>query len=260
MPLYSSEATTPGAEKAIWVGHDWGAPVVWSMAQQHPDRCHAVATLCVPYIPDGFAPETIIPLADRTIYPETSHPAAQWDYMLFYRENFAAACAGFEADVRATVKLLFRAGSAEGQKQPAGTAFTRANGGWFGPGGQAPDVPRDTSVLTLEDENRYVEGLTRNGFFGPDSWYVNGVANMAYATRAPHAHLQMPALFIHAAHDHVCATVDTRLPEPMRAHCVDLTEATVASGHWMAQEKPAEVNAALTRWLAARLPDLWLKT
>ncbi len=249
-----------GAEKAIWVGHDWGAPVVWSMAQQHPDRCHAVATLCVPYIPDGFAPETIIPLADRTIYPETSHPAAQWDYMLFYRENFAAACAGFEADVRATVKLLFRAGSAEGQKQPAGTAFTRANGGWFGPGGQAPDVPRDTSVLTLEDENRYVEGLTRNGFFGPDSWYVNGVANMAYATRAPHAHLQMPALFIHAAHDHVCATVDTRLPEPMRAHCVDLTEATVASGHWMAQEKPAEVNAALTRWLAARLPDLWLKT
>ena len=249
-----------GAEKAIWVGHDWGAPVVWSMAQQHPERCHAVATLCVPYIPDGFAPETIIPLADRTIYPESTHPAAQWDYMLFYRENFADACAGFEADVRATVKLLFRAGSAEGQGQPAGTAFARANGGWFGPGGRAPDVQRDETVLTLEDENRYVEGLTRNGFFGPDSWYMNGTANMAYAARAPHAHLAIPVLFVHATHDHVCATVDTRLPEPMRAHCADLTEATVASGHWMAQEKPAEVNAALTRWLAARLPDLWPKT
>ncbi len=250
-----------GAEKAIWVGHDWGAPVVWSLAQQHPDRCHAVANLCVPYIPDGFAPETIIPLADRAIYPVATFPAAQWEYMLFYRENFAGACAGFEADVRATVKLLFRSGSADGYKQPAGTAFTRANGGWFGPGGQAPDVPRDEAVLTLEDENRYVEGLTRNGFFGPDSWYMNGPANMAYAGRAAaRAHLAMPVLFVHAAHDHVCATVDTRLPEPMRAHCADLTEATVASGHWMAQEKPAEVNAALTRWLAARLPDLWLKT
>jgi hypothetical protein len=37
-----------GAEKAIWVGHDWGSPVVWSIAQHHPHRCHGVASLCVP--------------------------------------------------------------------------------------------------------------------------------------------------------------------------------------------------------------------
>lgn len=247
-----------GAEKAIWVGHDWGAPVVWSIAQQHPDRCHAVAALCVPYIPEGFAPETIVPLADRRIYPEATFPAAQWDYMLFYRENFAAACAGFERDIRATVKLLFRAGSPEGRGQPAGTAFPRANGGWFGPGQGAPDLPRDETVLTQEDENRYVAALTRNGFFGPDSWYMNGAANIAYASRARAGwRLTMPVLFLHALHDHVCETVDSRLAEPMRAHCADLTEATVASGHWMAQEKPAEVNAALARWLAARCPELW---
>jgi hypothetical protein len=38
---------------------------------------------------------------------------------------------------------------------------------------------------------------------------------------------------------------DTQLAEPMRENCRDLTEATVASGHWMAQEKPMEVNAQL---------------
>jgi len=119
-------------------------------------------------------------------------------------------------------------------------------------------MPRDESVLTLEDENRYVEGLTRNGFFGPDSWYVNGPANMAYAAKAAaQSKLAMPVLFLHAAYDYVCATLDSQLADPMRVHCADLTEATVASGHWMAQEKPAEVNAALARWLAARLPDLW---
>ncbi len=250
-----------GAEKAIWVGHDWGAPVIWSLAQQYPERCHAVAALCVPYIPDGFAPEAVVPLADRAIYPAATFPAAQWEYMYFYRENFSAACAGFEGDVRATVKLLFRAGSPEGQGQPSATAFTRANGGFFGPGGHAPDMPRDESVLTLEDENRYVEGLTRNGFFGPDSWYMNGPANMAYAARATaRSHLSMPVLFVHAAYDYTCATLNSRMADPMRAHCTDLTEATVHSGHWMAQEKPAEVNAALARWLAARLPDLWPKT
>ena len=34
----------------------------------------------------------------------------------------------------------------------------------------------------------------------------------------------------------------------------DLTEAVVNSGHWMAQEKPVAVNAALARWLATKLP------
>ena len=36
-----------------------------------------------------------------------------------------------------------------------------------------------------------------------------------------------------------------------------LTEVTVASGHWMAQEKSVEVNAGLARWLAREFPALW---
>ena len=39
-----------GREKAVWVGHDWGSPVVWNLASHHPDRCHAVASLCVPLL------------------------------------------------------------------------------------------------------------------------------------------------------------------------------------------------------------------
>jgi pimeloyl-ACP methyl ester carboxylesterase len=245
-----------GAERAVWVGHDWGAPVVWSLAQHHPERCHAVASLCVPYIPEGFAPEAIIPLVDRTVYPQDQFPAGQWDYMLFYRENFAAACAGFDTDPRAFVKLAFRSGNPDGKGKPAGTAFTRANGGWFG-GGGAPDVPRDAAVLTEEDEHAYASALAANGFFGPDSWYMNGPANMAYAATAKSPRLSMPALFLHGAYDYVCETIDSRLAEPMRAHCDDLTEHVVASGHWMAQEKPVEVNAALAKWLASRLPALW---
>jgi hypothetical protein len=31
----------------------------------------------------------------------------------------------------------------------------------------------------------------------------------------------------------------------------------VPSGHWMAQEKPTVVNAALAKWLAVQLPDVW---
>jgi len=52
-------------------------------------------------------------------------------------------------------------------------------------------------------------------------------------------------------------TIDSQLAEPMRANCSDLTEAVVPSGHWMAQERPLDVNAALAKWLATRFPGLW---
>jgi pimeloyl-ACP methyl ester carboxylesterase len=247
-----------GTKKAIWVGHDWGSPVVWSIAQHHPDLCHGVANLCVPYQPEGFAVETAVPLADRTVYPADKFPAAQWDYQLFYRENFAAAQTGLEADVGATVRALFRSGNPSGKGKPAPTAFTRANGGWFRTANRAPDTPRDPAVLSEEDERRYAAALERNGFFGPDSWYMNWKANLAFAERAkPHWRLNMPVLFLHGAYDYVCETLVSRLAEPMRAHCDNLTEVTVASGHWMAQEKPVEVNAALAKWLGLQFPALW---
>jgi pimeloyl-ACP methyl ester carboxylesterase len=182
-----------GAARAIWVGHDKGSPVVWSMAQHHPERCHGVASLCVPYLPNGFAAENLIALADRTLYPADSLPAAQWDYQLFYRDNFEAATAAFEVDVRSTVRALFRAGQAAGQGKQSRTAFASKNGGMLGANG-APKVARDERVLTQEDEHRYVEALERNGFFGPDSWYMNWQADTAFATRGS-ARLSMPVLF-----------------------------------------------------------------
>jgi pimeloyl-ACP methyl ester carboxylesterase len=247
-----------GVEKAIWVGHDWGSPVVWSIAQHHSDRCHGVANLCVPYLPDGFL--SVMSLVDRNIYPEDKFPAGQWDYQLFYRENFEHARAGFEANVRGTVRALFRAGNPSGKGKPARSAFIRAHGGWFGPENRAPDVPRDPAVLTEEDENRYVAALERNGFFGPDSWYMNGRANAAYGEEAKaNWRLTMPVLFFHGAYDYICETIDSRLAEPMRTHCDNLTEEIVLSGHWMAQEKPVHVNAALAKWLVVQFPALWVR-
>src|SRR5215211_4697018 len=99
-----------GRDKAIWVGHDWGSPVVWSLASHHPERCLGVANLCVPYLSKGFAPRTFVPLVNREIYPEAEFPAGQWDYQLFYEETFDTARAAFEANVGNTVKALFRKG------------------------------------------------------------------------------------------------------------------------------------------------------
>ena len=125
----------------------------------------------------------------------------------------------------------------------------------------APDLPRDEAVFSAVEESAYVAALTRNGFKGPDSWYVHGERNMAFAQRArARWRLEMPVLFLHAAYDAICETRTSRLAEPMRRWCDDLEEAVVVSGHWMAQEKAMEVNAALGQWIARKAATLWRVT
>ena len=243
-----------GQDRAVWVGHDWGSPVVWSLGSHHSDRCLAIVNLCVPYLPGGFAPATTIPLVDRSVYPEAEFPAGQWEYQLFYEENFDKARAAFEASIPDTVKALFRKGSAAGKGQPSRTALVRRDNGWFGGAGRAPAVPRDADVLTEADLSAYAAALERTGFFGPDSWYMNHAGNIAYALEARNnGRLAMPVLFLHGAYDYTCETIDSRLAVPMREHCTDLTEIVVESGHWMAQEKPVAVNVALADFLALKV-------
>ncbi len=69
--------------------------------------------------------------------------------------------------------------------------------------------------------------------------------------------LEMPTLFIAAEYVFTCECVNSRLDQPMRDHCPNLTTRVVQSGHWMAQEKPVEVNAAIAHWLATSLTDFW---
>ena len=246
-----------GRERAVWIGHDWGSPVMWNIASHHPEKTVGVASLCVPYLAAGFTLETMVPLVDRSVYPEAEYPAGQWDYQLFYEESFDKACKGFEADIRNVVKALFRKGDPKVVGKPGRTAGVRKAGGWFG-GGACPDVPRDGDVITEQDLEAYTAALTRNGFFGLDSWYMNHKANGAYArTSANGGRLAMPVLFLHGAYDTTCETMTSRLAEPMRRDCADLTEVVVKSGHWMAQEQPVAVNAALAKWLALKLPDYW---
>ena len=123
----------------------------------------------------------------------------------------------FEADAAATAKALFRKGDPAGKGKPARTAFVRKDGGWFGGRPAAPDLPIDPDVLSDAELNTYVAALTRNGFFGPNSWYVNGEENTAYLDKSVNnGRLDMPVLFLHAEYDYTCETVSSRLADPMR--------------------------------------------
>ena len=243
---------------AIWVGHDWGAPVAWSMAQHHPDKVEATANLCVPYMPLGFAPENLVPHVNREIYSLQEFPVGQWDYQLFYQESFEQASATFDANPRNTIKALFRKGDPGGRGKPGRLAMVRRDAGWFGGAAEAPDVPLDEALLSASELDQYAQALKSNGFKGPDSWYMNASSNIEFAKSAVNGgRLSMPVLFFHGQYDYTCETVTSSLAEPMRDACENLVEVIVPSGHWMAQERPDLVNAGLARWLVEKVARRW---
>ncbi len=74
--------------RRCFIGHDWGAPVVWGSAQLHPDRVAAVVGLSVPPVPRAQVPPT---QAFRMIFGDN------FFYMLYFQEP-GVADAELDAD------------------------------------------------------------------------------------------------------------------------------------------------------------------
>jgi pimeloyl-ACP methyl ester carboxylesterase len=56
-------------EKAVIVGHDWGAPVAWHAALFRPDRFRGVIGLSVPFRPRGpTRPTSAMPETDTSVF------------------------------------------------------------------------------------------------------------------------------------------------------------------------------------------------
>lgn len=243
-----------GGAAAVWVGHDWGSPIVWAMAAHHRDRCRGVVNICIPYFARGFALPSFVPLVDRATYPADRYPVGQWDYWLAFRERFAATVQQMERNADGTLRMLFqRAESLPDILEPAFSADSRERGGLFGGVdlGAAPtgNLALDSSIL-----DQMAADLSSNGFAGPTAWYLNDDDNLAYAREAPNfGRLNLPVLFLHGGRDPVCETVRSRLADPMRKDCLNLTEKVIDGGHHLALEQPADTNKAIAAWIASRL-------
>lgn len=243
-----------GGTPAVWVGHDWGAPIVWAMASNHPKRCRAIVNMSIPYLARGFALPHLVATVDRKLYPIEQYPVGQWDYWLYYREQFAMAQLDFEANATDTIAALFRSGDPKAIEAPAFTATVREKGGWFGQAHRAPSMSPDPRLLTPRELRTYASAFEKTGFGAANAWYLNDAANIAFAGEAANfGRLDMSVLYVHCEHDAVCETFRNRkIADPMRSDCKDLSEVKIASGHFPMLERRDEVNRAMTTWLSAK--------
>lgn len=254
-----------GRSAAVWVGHDWGAAVASSVAAQYPDVVQSLVLLCIPYKSAELGLDHLVSLVDRKVYPEDEYPFGQWDYMAAYEESLEKPVAEYEANIHGLLKLLWARPSADqydaaDSSKPAFTATIRKNGGLFGGNPAPPAEILPATLLNDEIFNNFVKLTEETGIWAGTAYYSNHKANAAYNRKAPNGGklgADKPVLFVHAKFDFICPTLTTRLAEPMREACENLSEVAIEAGHNVQCEKPHEVNAAVVEFLVQKVSQCW---
>lgn len=230
-----------GADDAVFVGHDWGAFVVWHMGQLHPERCQAIVAASVPYTAWPAPPTEIM----------AARAGDRFFYMLYF-QPVGPAENELDADVRATMHTIMWAASGElFRSDPTEAPPAEGTGFLDSMSGRAGGIPADLPAwLTQADLDAYVEAFSTSGFFGPISWYRNLDANHERTKDIPPSTLTMPTFFIGGTHDGVIAgrpeyvdAMESLLPDYRGKAMID------GAGHWTQQEAPEEFNEALLGFL-----------
>ena len=224
-----------GAEHAVFVGHDWGANVVWNTGLLHPDRVAAVVGMSVPAVPRPQVPPT---QAFRKIFGDN------FFYMLYFQQP-GVADAELGGDPARTLRRLM-SGIGASDDQAAALRMLRP-----GPEGFIDRLPEPAGLpdwINKDEFEHFVAEFTRTGFTGPLNWYRNFERNWEQTASTPAATITAPSLFI-------AGTADPTLGFTPRDRIAEVVSGPYSeviiegAGHWVQQERPREVNEALLNFL-----------
>ncbi|MBW3617782.1 MAG: alpha/beta hydrolase [Proteobacteria bacterium] len=224
-----------GAERAVWVGHDWGGLVAWELARRFPERTAGVVGLNTPYLPRP--PEDPVAML-RERFGATH-------YIVWFQHRALPELI-FQADLRRSFRFFLRRTDAH-----TGAGDTRRSTAVLANALDFLHPRREHQLLSPEELEVYVEAYRRSGFRGPVNWYRNLSGNWARSRDLPD-HVGRPALMITAELD---PFLPPQLSEGMEQFVPDLERASLPDcGHWTQQENPEEVNSILLDWLDRRFP------
>ncbi|MFG3280541.1 alpha/beta fold hydrolase [Streptomyces sp. NPDC048111] len=228
-----------GEESAVIVGHDWGAAIAAHSALLEPETIRAVGLLSVPYTPRGG--------------PRPSELFAAMggdeEFYVSYFQEPGRAEAEIEPDVRGWLAGFYAALSADTMPGP-----DAPDPHFVGRGGLLRDrFPADRPAWLGEAElDFYAAEFEHTSLTGALNRYRAMDRDWEDLAAYDGAPVTQPSLFIGGGRD--ASTVwlsdaikafPTTLPGLISAHVLD------GCGHWIQQERPAEVNAIITNWLSS---------
>lgn len=222
-----------GDGRAIVFGHDWGAPIAWNTARLYPEKVRAVAGLSVPYGPTG-------PTSSLEMWKQLY--ADRFFYQNYFQEPGVAE-AEFGDDTAKSLRMIYFSISGEGaglflQHKPVDATFLDG----------LVDPDPFPAWMSADELRMYAEAIEAGGWHGPLNRYRAQELDSTELGSLPDPVLTQPATFIAGELDAVrnfVPGIDIFSFAP--SACADFRGSTIIPGvgHWVQQEAPAAVNAAL---------------
>lgn len=212
-----------GYDDAIFVGHDWGATVVWGLTLLHPNRVGKIINLSVPYLDRGEKPW--LEFIEAFLGED--------NYFVHFNRKPGVADAIFDENTYQFLRNLYRKNEPVRQPEPGMALINLAK----------QELPLGDPIMSEADLNVFVSAFKASGFTSTVNWYRNLDRNW-HLLADVNPVIQQPALMIYGDLDPVSKS-------PTLANAVPNVEIrNLNCGHWIQQEKPYETNQMILSWLS----------
>ncbi len=211
-----------GYDDATFVGHDWGANVVWNLALLHPQRVNKIINLALPYQERGEQPW--IELMEAIFGADF--------YFVHFNRQPGVADAIMNENASRFLRNIFRKNVPPAPPEPGMLMINLARA----------ERPLGEPLMDDKELSVFVAAFESSGFTGAINWYRNLDRNWHFmANITPIIH--QPTLMIYGERDTIPKSENLKNIVP------NLDIASLDCGHWIQQEKPGETTQLILKWL-----------
>lgn len=211
-----------GYRDATFVGHDWGANVVWGLAMLHPERVNNIINLALPY------------------QARTEKPWVEFMEEFFGGDNYfvhfnrlpGVADAVLDKNVSQFLRNMFRKNVPPAPPEPGMMMINLARA----------EAPLGEPLMRDNELAVFVSAFEKAGFTSSISWYRNLDRNWHILADA-NPIIQKPTLMIYGDRDLIPKS------ENLTDFVPNVEVVNLDCGHCIQQELPNETNEAILNWL-----------
>ncbi|MEP2978867.1 MAG: alpha/beta hydrolase [Lentilitoribacter sp.] len=211
-----------GYQDAVFVGHDWGANIVWSLAMMHPSRVSKIINLALPYQERGEKPW--IEFMEEVFGEDF--------YFVHFNRKPGVADKVLDENRSRFLRNLFRKNVPLTPPEPGMVMINLAKA----------EAALGEPIMSEEDLAVFISAFEISGFSGGINWYRNLDRNW-HLLADVNPIITQPTLMIYGQRDLIPKS------ENLPNYVPNLDIASIDCGHWIQQEKPEETNKTILSWL-----------
>ena len=211
-----------GYEDATFVGHDWGAFVVWGLTLLHPNRVNKVVALSLPYQERGDQPP--VEMMEGMLGTDF--------YFVHFNRQPGVADSVLDENTSQFLRNMYRKNEPPAEPQPGMAMINIARA----------ETPVGEPLMTDGELAVFISAFESSGFTGSINWYRNLDRNWHLLADVDPI-IQQPALMVYGERDLVARS------EKLTEFVPHVEEISLDCGHWIQQERPEETTQAILKWL-----------